>query len=111
MNELRKRGPEGPFEDHWTVKHYLAAIGLWLLVVVVLFLAGCASTPVPATTYVPVAIQCKPDLGPDPAYADSDAAIAAETDPEKIVKLLLEGREQRIQRDHEKTAALKVCQG
>jgi hypothetical protein len=80
------------------------------IIAIAVCLGGCA-TSAPAQVIIPVAVQCKPDLGPEPAYADSDAAIAAETDPEKIVKLLLEGREQRIQRDREKTAALKGCAG
>lgn len=58
---------------------------------------------------VPVAVPCDPDIGPDPAYLDSDAALAAAGDLFDRVKLLLAGRGQRIGRDAVKTAALDEC--
>lgn len=59
---------------------------------------------------IPVAVPCKVDVGPEPQYVDTDAALKAAPDLFARVKLLVAGRLQRIQRDLEKSAALKACQ-
>jgi hypothetical protein len=77
-----------------------------------LALAGCASST-PAIQIrevdVPTPVHCKPNLGPEPAYPDTDDALKA-ADLFGSVKLLLEGRLMRIQRDAEKSAALTACE-
>lgn len=91
------------------MKPHFHALGLGLLLV------SCA-TVVPApqvvikTIDVPVPVHCKPALGPDPVYADTDAALKAAPDLFGRVQLLVEGRIQRIQRDLEKSAALTACE-
>lgn len=78
------------------------------------FLTGCATTAVePIHTVVvdvPVAVHCAPVIGSEPAYPDTDAAIRAAPDLFSRVKLLLEGRLMRIQRQAELSAALKACE-
>lgn len=89
---------------------------LGLLIASALALASCAGAPKPPPEPVvqivevklPVPVRCAPDLGPDPAYADTDDALAA-VDIFDAVKLLLAGRGQRIARDAVKTAALEGC--
>ena len=84
-----------------------------------LLVAGCGSMPAPAsepaivtkTVEVPVPVKCRPDLGPEPRYPDNDAALRGAADLFERVKLLLAGRELRIARDGEKTAALAQCRG
>ena len=78
-------------------------------------LAACASTPsvVPPVTVqpvsVPVPVRCVPDLGPEPDYPDTDAALAGAPDLFSQVRLLVAGRALRIARDAQKTAALAAC--
>lgn len=90
-----------------------------LLIAAALALASCTTkptiNPVPVVQYievkVPVAVPCDPDIGPEPAYADTPEAIAAATDLFARVQLLLAGRGLRIARDEVKTAALAECRG
>ena len=80
-------------------------------------LTGCASTPAPPAAIVtqpvdtPVPVRCAPDLGPEPAYPDTDAALRAAPDLFRRVQLLVAGRLLRIARDAEKSAALAQCAG
>lgn len=82
-----------------------------ILAIALLGLAGCATVPqvVTKTVEVPVATKCTPKLDPEPQYADSDSALRAAANIYERVKLLLAGREQRIERDAEKTTALRAC--
>lgn len=88
-----------------------AAATAWLL----LTAGSCATTQGPEpkvvvqTAEIPVAIACAADPGPDPAYADSAAAIAAAADVFRRVQLLLAGRAQRDARLAELTAAGAGC--
>jgi len=96
------------------------ALGLCLVLascgggVPALGLAGCATRGpervVTQTVDVPVPVHCHPVLGPEPDYADSDAALKAAPDDVHWVADLLKGRLQRIQRDVEKSAALTACE-
>lgn len=88
-----------------------AYLGLAALVI----LGGCATvSPVPpvktVTVDVPVAVHCNPVTGPDPEYPDSDAALKAAPDLFTRVKLLLEGRLMRAEREHELQVALTACE-
>lgn len=82
-----------------------------------LLLASCNTAPKIAPepvvriveVKVPVAIACDPDIGPEPAYADTPEAIAAAPDIFARTVLLLAGRVQRIARDEVKSAALEEC--
>jgi len=73
-----------------------------------LLLAGCATTA--PRVDIPTPVACRPNLGPEPAYPDADAALQSAPDIFAQVKLLLEGRLLRIQRDIEKSAALQACE-
>ena len=79
-----------------------------------LALVGCATQGAPRvqtkTVDIPVPVHCHPILGPEPAYADSDAALHAAPDIYQWVRAMAEGRLQRIQRDIEKSAALQACE-
>lgn len=84
-----------------------------------LALGGCASKqlPPPEPVYkevivkVPVTVPCKvmDDLGPEPQYLDSDKAIKAAPDLYARVKLLLQGRIQRVSRLGQYIAARASC--
>ena len=80
-------------------------------------LAGCASAPPGLqpvqlrTVELPTPVRCRPELGPDPDYPDTDAALRAAPDLFARVRLLLAGRLLRIARDQEKSAALAACAG
>ncbi len=82
-----------------------------------MLLAACASTTPSEPTVqvrtvdVPIAVRCRPDLGPEPNYPDTDAALKAAPDLFSRVRLLLAGRLMRIARDGEKSAALQACAG
>ena len=80
------------------------------IMVPALLLVACAQVPLKVVN-VPVAtpVYCHPDLGPEPAYPDTDAALQATPDIFEAVKLLLKGRLMRIQRDAEKSSALQAC--
>jgi len=96
-----------------TLQAYAIGGLAWVLAVAFLFgLNACASVPVPPKTVeVPVAVRCHPDIGPEPTYPDTDAALKTKDgDPFGQVQLLLEGRLLRIQRDVEKSAALDTCE-
>ena len=88
-----------------------------LTLVAALLLASCASKPTPrpepvvqlVEVAVPIAVACTPDIGPEPVYIDTDAALKAAADLFERVKLLLAGRDQRIARDEVKTTALEGC--
>jgi hypothetical protein len=86
----------------------LGAVAVAFFLTLVLF--GCTSVPKPAFP-VDHPAYCHPKLGPEPAYPDTDAALQATPDIFEGVKLLLEGRLERIQRDREKSAALAACAG
>ena len=80
------------------------------------WLAACSTVqqpmePIITTTETPIAlpVHCKTDVGPEPDYPDSDAALAAAPDVFSGVKLLLAGRKMRIARDGVKSAALAAC--
>lgn len=89
----------------------LAAVALALL------LTACADKPEPAPepsvilqpAKEAVPVRCNPQLGPEPDYPDTDAALKAAPNLFERVKLLLAGRLLRIQRDLEKSAALEGC--
>lgn len=80
-------------------------------------LAACAGGPAPQprlvtlTAPVAVPVRCRPDLGVEPAYPDTDAAIRAAPGLYERVRLLVAGRLLRIARDAQKTAALAQCAG
>jgi hypothetical protein len=81
-----------------------------------LALAACTTTPpapqiVTKTVQVAVPVACKPAVGPEPAYPDTDAALKAAPDVYQRVKLLVAGRLERIAREAELTAALGACEG
>lgn len=84
-----------------------------LIFLVASILFGCADVPVPKEVDVPVPtpVYCTPNLGPEPAYPDTDEALKAAPNIFEAAKLLVEGRLMRIQRDTEKSAALKACSG
>jgi len=79
----------------------------------------CATTPEPTIrtveVKVPVPVPCKVDVGPEPAYPDTDEALRrrdGETPTAHVVRttpLLVAGRMLRIARDIEKSAALEAC--
>ncbi len=58
---------------------------------------------------VPVHVPCNPDIGPEPDYPDTDAAIRAAPNIFVRAQLLMAGRVMRIARDVEKTVALAKC--
>src|SRR5579862_8828983 len=80
-------------------------------------LSGCASGPAQTppvqvrTVEIPTPVRCAPDLGPEPDYPDTDAALRAAPDLFSRVQLLVAGRLLRIARDAEKSAALAQCAG
>lgn len=80
--------------------------------------AACTTTsgtpePIITTHDVGVAVptKCKPEIGPEPDYPDTDEALAAASDIFEGVKLLKAGRKLRIARDGVKSAALQACEG
>lgn len=88
-----------------------------ILLACCMLLAACATRPVPEPIVntievaVPVPVPCRPDIGPEPAYADSAEALAAAPDVFEAMKLRIVGRAQRIARDGVKSAALAGCAG
>lgn len=89
---------------------------LFLASAACLVLAACSATaPEPRieTKIVEVAVPvpCKPNLGPDPVYPDTDEALRSAPNLFERVKLLAAGRLMRIARDAEKSAALDKCAG
>ena len=99
------------------------AILFALCVAAMVLLASCAGTtpaPEPRVITREVAVPV-PDyscqrgvlerLGPEPEYPDREAALVAAPNIFERVKLLLAGRVLRIQRDIEKSAALRACGG
>lgn len=91
------------------MKHALAAA-------LTLLLASCAGKPPPEPVIktqivnLPVAVHCKPDIGPDPQYPDTADALAKAPDLFTRVKLLVAGRLLRIQRETELLAAVHGCE-
>lgn len=86
------------------------------IIAVALVLTGCATTAAEPrievrTVEVPVTVSCKVEIGPDPAYPDSDEALRAAPNTFERVKLLVAGRLLRIAREREISAALKACTG
>jgi hypothetical protein len=92
---------------------YIRRFRLVSAVLMSLAMSACATTPEPRIVTqevkVPVPVPCKPNLGPEPAYADTEEALKAAPGLYERVQLLLAGRLQRIARDREKDAALKAC--
>ena len=87
-----------------------------IIIAACLSLGACATAGPPLdpkleVKTVPMVIvsPCTPDIGPEPDYVDSDAALKSAPDLFAQVKLLLAGRLQRIKRDAEKSAALAKC--
>ncbi|HWA60477.1 MAG TPA: hypothetical protein VG939_03845 [Caulobacteraceae bacterium] len=77
-------------------------------------LAACATAP-PAhvelrTVQVPTPVPCRPAVGPEPAYPDSDEALRQAPDLFARVKLIAAGRLMRIAREAELKAALAACE-
>jgi len=91
---------------------------LYVLLCVVA-LAACASTPqarpepevrtVEVKVATPVPCKALANLGPEPVYADTDAAIAAASDIGSLAKLYAKGRLQRVQRLAEYSVAKASC--
>ena len=94
-----------------------AARGFAAGLAVLAFVSGCASAPPQPqsiqvrTVELPTPVRCRPELGPEPDYPDTDAALRAAPDLFARVGLLLAGRLLRIARDQEKSAALAACAG
>jgi hypothetical protein len=88
-----------------------------LPIALALALAGCATTGagvakvVTREVPVPVPVKCRPNLGPAPAYPDTDQALRAAPDLFGRVQLLAVGRLQRIAHEAELLAALGACEG
>lgn len=83
---------------------------------VILFLAACGHlqplTKIePREVRIPVPIPCRPELPPEPAYPDTDEALAAAPDIFEGAKLVMAGRKIRIARYDLVVAALKACEG
>jgi hypothetical protein len=86
-----------------------------LIGLLVVLLTSCSSQPQEpviktVTVNVPVAVPCRKDIGPEPVYADNDAALKAAPDLFTRVKLLLAGRLQRIDRDNKRQASIIGCE-
>ena len=90
-----------------------------LIIPLALAVAGCAQTPPPEPQIitkevdVPVPQPCKAlvDIGSEPVYPDTDAAIAAAPDIFSIAKLYAAGRLLRVQRLAKYVAAKASCAG
>ena len=87
-----------------------------LVLIACLALAACQSNPftpqvVVKEVQIPVPERCKPDIGPEPNYPDTDAALKASPDLFNRTQRLLAGRLMRIARDQVKSAALAGCAG
>lgn len=85
-----------------------------MVVLAALALTACATddAPKPITTItvkIPVNVPCVPNIGPAPAYPDTDAAVKAAPDLFARVKLIVAGRVLRIQREAELNAAIEGC--
>lgn len=84
-------------------------------VLLLLFLAACASAPrEPAVKVVevkvPVPVTCVPkSLGPAPAYPDTDEAVRASAGPGDLLQLLAAGRLLRKQRSAEVEPVIAAC--
>lgn len=72
-----------------------------------LLLSGCATDGI--VVRVPVPVPCAVDPGPDPVYVDSSENLQAAPNVFERVKLLLAGRQQRIDREQELKAANLGC--
>lgn len=85
----------------------------WILMAAAVALCSCATAPAPRVIVqkveIPVAVNCVAEVSPDPAYADSPAAIAAAADVFRRVQLLLAGRAQRDARLAELVAGRAGC--
>ncbi len=90
---------------------------LALLCVIAVAACGKAQRPEPipivetkeVKVAVPVPCKALASLGPEPAYPDSDAAIAAEEDVGKLAKMYAKGRLLRVQRLAEYAVAKASC--
>lgn len=80
-------------------------------------LSACAATApvtpqvVTREVQIPVAVKCHPDIGPEPSYPDTDAALKAAPDLYTKVADLVAGRLLRIAREAQLNAALSGCAG
>lgn len=88
-----------------------------LILALALLATGCAKPPIPepivrtVEVLVPVPVPCRPDVGPEPVYADDPALLAAAPDVFEAMKLRIAGREQRRAREAVLVAALAGCAG
>lgn len=88
-----------------------------LVIIAALLLGACKTVPDPeprievveVKVAVPVPCKALEQLGPEPEYPDSDAAIQATDDVGELAKLYVAGRLLRIQRLAEYTAAKSAC--
>jgi hypothetical protein len=76
--------------------------------------SGCATSgPPPVQTQrvdVAVPVRCDPDIGPQPAYPDSDVALRAASGLFDRVRLMVAGRLMRMEREGELNAGLTACE-
>jgi hypothetical protein len=109
-----------PEPGNESVQTRIERAGFWGVVAMSIFavfaiivMCSCASSgPQIVKIPVPTPVYCDTSkLGRDPVYPDTDQALAAVADPFTAVQLLTMGRLDRIQRDHEKQAALDACAG
>lgn len=93
----------------------IASLGvavLWPL----LTAGSCATTsggppPAPREVRVVVPVKCNPQIGPEPVYPDTDAALRAAPSWFERLKMVAAGRVLRIAREGELKAALDACRG
>jgi len=75
-------------------------------------LTACGHTPARIETQIvkfPVPVPCVAKLDPQPAYADSDEAIAAAPDIFALAQIYRAGRGERIAREAGLVGVLKGC--
>lgn len=88
---------------------------MFKIIVLSLALYACATTTPPAPQIItqevriPIPTPCNPSLRPEPAYPDTDAALASATNALSATRDLLIGRRMRNDRINEIMAALAAC--